>query len=120
MKTYNVHFNDSNNSNDLGLSESFEKCKSIISFKQSEYFADYIGGTVSIVCNETSETEFELGIELTSDFIKRNGVLIDSNAELQCQLYSYRGCEYVILCDNSLITRQEDNSYGLDDAIFPY
>ena len=120
MKTYNVHFNDSENSNDLGIALTIEECKKIIKIKQSEYFADYIGGIASIVCNETEETAFECEIALTADFIKDKGTLIDSNSEFQTDLYSYRGIEYVILCENTLITREEDNKFGSDRAFFPY
>ena len=62
MKTYNVHFDDSENSNDLGIALSFNQCKSIIALKQSIYFDDYIGGIVSIVCNENGDTVYEESI----------------------------------------------------------
>lgn len=57
--TYNIHFNDSENSNDLGISESFTYCENYIKQHNGtnhSYFADYKGGEVSIVCNETGET----------------------------------------------------------------
>lgn len=58
MKTYDVHFNDANDSNNKGFKESFEYCKDYIeSYNGTDesYFADYKGGVVSIVCNETGE-----------------------------------------------------------------
>lgn len=58
METYDVHFNDSNNSNNKGFNESFDYCKDYIDAyngTDDSYFADYKGGTVSIVCNETGE-----------------------------------------------------------------
>lgn len=58
MKTYDVHFNDANDSNNKGFKESFEYCKDYIeSYNGTDesYFADYKGGVVSIVCNETEE-----------------------------------------------------------------
>jgi hypothetical protein len=58
MKTYDVHFNDTNDSNNKGFKESFEYCKDYIeSYNGTDesYFADYKGGIVSIVCNETEE-----------------------------------------------------------------
>jgi hypothetical protein len=58
MKTYDVHFNDANDSNNKGFKESFEYCKDYIeSYNGTDesYFADYKGGIVSIVCNETEE-----------------------------------------------------------------
>lgn len=58
MKTYDVHFNDANDSNNKGFKESFEYCKDYIESyngTNESYFADYKGGIVSIVCNETEE-----------------------------------------------------------------
>ena len=58
MKTYDVHFNDSNDSSNKGFNESFVYCKNYIEAyngTDESYFEDYKGGTVSIVCNETGE-----------------------------------------------------------------
>ena len=58
MKTYDVHFNDANDSNSKGFNESFEYCKNYIGTyngTNESYFEDYKGGIVSIVCNETGE-----------------------------------------------------------------
>ena len=65
MNTYNVIFNDSENSNDKGFAQTLEYCQWYINQyngTNESYFADYKGGTVSIVCNETSETVFETTI----------------------------------------------------------
>lgn len=62
MKTYNVHFNDNENSNDKGFDHSLEDAKDYINRyngTNESYFADYKGGTVSIVDNETGETVYE-------------------------------------------------------------
>lgn len=58
MKTYDVHFNDANDSNSKGFNELFEYCKNYIETyngTNESYFEDYKGGIVSIVCNETGE-----------------------------------------------------------------
>lgn len=58
MKTYDVYFNDENNSNNEGFSSSYEDCMGWIDLNRhdkSTYFGDYRGGTVSIICNETGE-----------------------------------------------------------------
>lgn len=58
MKTYDVHFNDANDSNSKSFNESFEYCKNYIETyngTNESYFEDYKGGIVSIVCNETGE-----------------------------------------------------------------
>lgn len=58
MKTYDVHFNDSNDSSNKGFSLSIEECRNWIDDNKNDkstYFGDYVGGMVSIVCNETGE-----------------------------------------------------------------
>lgn len=62
MNTYDIHFNDSDNSNQKGFALSLEDAKAYINRyngTDESYFADYKGGTVSIVCNETEETVHE-------------------------------------------------------------
>lgn len=64
MKTYNVHFNDSNDSNDKGFRLSFADCRNWIDCnKDDHYFKAYKGGTVSIICNETGACYYEETIE---------------------------------------------------------
>lgn len=58
IKTYDVRFNDSCNSDSKGFRSSFDFCKDYIDMyngSNDSYFGDYKGGTVSIVCNETGE-----------------------------------------------------------------
>jgi hypothetical protein len=62
-KTYDVHFNDEKDSNSKGFKESKKECKDYIRMNNgtgTSYFADYskTKGSVSIVCNETSEVVF--------------------------------------------------------------
>lgn len=60
--TYDVHFNDENDSNSKGYKTDYDYCKEYIDRNNGTdngYFADYKGGTVSIVCNETGETVYE-------------------------------------------------------------
>lgn len=62
IRTYDVVFNDSENSNGKGFEQSLEYCKGYIeSFNGTDesYFEDYKGGVVSVVCNETGETVYE-------------------------------------------------------------
>jgi len=62
MKTYNVHFNDENDSNDKGFALQIDEAKDYIATyngTDNSYFKDYKRGTVSIVCNEDGETVFE-------------------------------------------------------------
>lgn len=62
MKTYDVHFNDSQDSNSKGFKESFEYCKDYIDAyngTNASYFKDYKGGVASIVCNKTEKVVFE-------------------------------------------------------------
>jgi hypothetical protein len=65
LNTYDIVFNDNENSNNKGFAFSLEDAKHYIEKNNGtdeSYFADYKGGTVSIVCNETSETIFETEI----------------------------------------------------------
>lgn len=58
MKTYDIFFDDENNSNNKGWHASLDECKEYIKANNGtngSYFADYKGGSVSIVCNETGE-----------------------------------------------------------------
>jgi hypothetical protein len=62
MKTYDVHFNDSNDSNSKGFEMTIEDAKAYITSNNgtnNSYFADYKGGTVSVVCNQDGETVYE-------------------------------------------------------------
>lgn len=61
-QTFDIFFNDDNNSNNKGFAISLEDAKNYIERNNGtneSYFADYKGGTVSIVCNESEETVFE-------------------------------------------------------------
>ena len=60
--TYDVHFNDEQDSNSKGFKDSYNDCLSYIKQNNgtnNSYFGDYKGGTVSIVDNETGETVYE-------------------------------------------------------------
>lgn len=56
--TYDIHFNDSEASNNKGFESSLEYCFEFIRINNGtnhSYFEDYKGGEVSIVCNDTGE-----------------------------------------------------------------
>ena len=62
MKTYDVTFNDSENSNSKGFSISKEEAIQYVkqhNGTNESYFQDYKGGIVQVVCNETAEVVFE-------------------------------------------------------------
>lgn len=64
-RTFDIYFNDDHNSNNKGFKESEQYCRDYITMHngtETSYFADYKGGTVSIMCNETGETIFEAEI----------------------------------------------------------
>jgi hypothetical protein len=66
MKTYNIFFNNNDNSNDMGFKESLDYCNNFIEMHNGSnhsYFADYKGDTVSVICNETGESEFETEVK---------------------------------------------------------
>lgn len=61
-KTYDVVFNDNADSNSKGFKESIDYCKRYIkgyNGTNESYFADYKGGTVQVVCNETGDIVYE-------------------------------------------------------------
>lgn len=62
-KTYDVVFQDSESGNARGFKESIEYCKDYIckyNGSDHSYFADYKGGMVQVVCNETGEVVYEV------------------------------------------------------------
>ena len=67
QKTYDVVFNDNNNSNQKNFTNStINDCARYIeqyNGTNESYFADYKGGTVSIVCKETDETIYETEVK---------------------------------------------------------
>ncbi|EIM32969.1 hypothetical protein [Prevotella bivia] len=65
MNTYDIYFNDSENSNNKGFNMTLEEAKEYIRIyngTNESYFADYKGGTVSIVCNEDGEEVYNTTI----------------------------------------------------------
>lgn len=65
-KTYDVVFNDENVSNSKGFRTEARYCRLYIIVNNGtdeSYFADYKGGTVSVVCNETGEKVFETKVK---------------------------------------------------------
>lgn len=66
MKTFDLHFNDNETSNNCGFKETEIYCKEYIQFYNGTnrgYFNDYKGGTVSIVCNETGDVVYEIEVK---------------------------------------------------------
>jgi hypothetical protein len=56
-------------------------------------------------------------IDITYELLESFGYLVDTDLEGTCQLWRYNDVEYVVLQDNTVITREEDN---FCDPIFPY
>lgn len=66
MKTYDVYFNDCENSNNKGWSATLQECIDYINQNNgtnNSYFEDYKGGIVLVMCNETEETVFETKVK---------------------------------------------------------
>lgn len=64
-KTYDVVFNSETSSDSKGFECSIDYCRQYIDFyngTDESYFADYKGGIVSIVCNETGEEVYQTDI----------------------------------------------------------
>ena len=65
-KTYDVIFNDDTASNSKGFKASAKYCRDYIEMyngTNESYFEDYKGGTVSVVCDETGETNYSTEVE---------------------------------------------------------
>lgn len=65
-QTFDIHFNDSENSNSKCFKMTKDEAIEYINHNNgtnNSYFADYKGGTVSVVCNETEETVFEIEVK---------------------------------------------------------
>lgn len=58
VTTFDIYFNDSENSNNKGFKESFAYCLDYIDRNAGSYFKDYPNGFISIVCNETGYMVF--------------------------------------------------------------
>lgn len=61
MKTYDVQFNDENNSNSKGFKMTLNQAIDYVKDNNgtgNSYFDDYKGGEVSVVCNETGDVEY--------------------------------------------------------------
>lgn len=60
--TFDVHFNDDSDSNNMGFKMTLQKCIDYINHYNGlnhGYFKTYKSGVVSVVCNETGETMYE-------------------------------------------------------------
>lgn len=65
MNTYDVYFTNETDSNNKGFKSSFDACMNYIQMHNGSghgYFFDYKGGTVSIICNETSLVVYETAV----------------------------------------------------------
>lgn len=61
--TYDIHFNSEYHSNSKGFKLTYNEAETYIKMHNGtnhSYFADYKGGEVSIVCNETGESMKEV------------------------------------------------------------
>ena len=66
--TYDVVFHDNDSSNSKGFARHYDYCLEYIVLyngKEVSYFADYQGGTVQIVCNETEKVVYSEYVEYT-------------------------------------------------------
>ena len=91
MKTYDIHFNDDQNSNNKGWAATYEECLNYIkkyNGTDESYFSDYKGGVVSIYCNETEEEVYQEPIRNNMYYIymhegDRHGGYVFSEADVE-------------------------------------
>jgi hypothetical protein len=60
-----------------------------------------------------------MAIEVTAALLHKEGKLLKHDEDWNAFLYAFNGLNFVILSDNSIVTQEEDNMFGPDDAIFP-
>jgi len=58
--------------------------------------------------------------DTTATLLQEHGIMLDSAPKYSSELYRYGVKEYVVLCENTVITREQDNENGPEEAIFPY
>ena len=103
-KTYDVVFNDDCHSNSKGWKETLDYCIDYIKSNNGTdnyYFADYKGGVVSIVCNETDETVFDKPVK-NYDVVFSNGINFSMKNWMESKEY----------CINYI---QTNNGTGVDE-----
>ena len=103
-KTYDVVFNDDCHSNSKGWNETLDYCIDYIKSNNgtdNSYFADYKGGVVSIVCNETDETVFDKPVK-NYDVVFSNGINFSMKNWMESKEY----------CINYI---QTNNGTGVDE-----
>ena len=103
-KTYDVVFNDDCHSNSKGWKETLDYCIDYIKSNNgtdNSYFADYKGGVVSIVCNETDETVFDKPVK-NYDVVFSNGINFSMKNWMESKEY----------CINYI---QTNNGTGVDE-----
>ena len=103
-KTYDVVFNDDCHSNSKGWKETLDYCIDYIKSNNgtdNSYFADYKGGIVSIVCNETDETVFDEPVK-NYDVVFSNGINFSMKNWMESKEY----------CINYI---QTNNGTGVDE-----
>ena len=103
-KTYDVVFNDDCHSNSKGWKETLDNSIDYIKSNNgtdNSYFADYKGGVVSIVCNETDETVFDKPVK-NYDVVFSNGINFSMKNWMESKEY----------CINYI---QTNNGTGVDE-----
>ena len=109
-KTYDVVFNDDCHSNSKGWKETLDYCIDYIKSNNgtdNSYFADYKGGVVSIVCNETDETVFDKPVK-NYDVVFSNGI----NFSMKNWMESKEYCINYILTNNGTDVDEFDTFSG--------
>lgn len=94
--------------------ENEEELKGLLAYEGHQ------AGRVHVIAEEILTRDFAFAKkEITYELLQEEGEFLDSTVEGTCRLYLYNGHEYVVLCDNSVITREEDNAFE-EEVIFPY
>jgi hypothetical protein len=109
---YKVHHADDSESVITRDGEFYEKVDNeLMDFRVDVYW--YAIGVM--VSKEESDDSDDVDV----DVLRENGELLETNAEGTCRLYMYKGIQYLVLQDNTVITKDEDNAHGPEEAFFP-
>jgi len=109
MKTYDIYFKDQASSIAKGFKMPLNQALDYIADNNGTgYFADYKGGTVSIVCNETGLTAYETEVkEMSGDVDWRKNVI-----EMKRPIY----LNYSVVFTPEYTIEDLVREYGLEDA----
>ena len=115
--TYDVIFNDNENSNNKGFAQTLEYCKNYINTyngTNESYFADYKGGIVQVVCNETEQIVYEE--EIKNEKQEKNIQQMETN---QREITEPKNIENINNQYNAIVKEMTQIKHFIDYDFYP-